>query len=210
VLSSISVEHIETAKWVFVALYVAATVGVLIGVYWEGEKFDNARQQIGWRVLLWSLAAEIFLGAMIFAFDGWISRVQRTEIVTLETRLAARTLSDDQVATIKSQLHRYAGQAFEIIPYWQNRESLDIANRIADTLTGAGWTIDQPKAATMLVGVVTGVTVSTDKDAPSATQQAASALIAALNDHQIEARRDQDSGISPPTGKIYMNVGIKP
>src|SRR5579872_4350879 len=49
---------LEITKWLLVAFFVASTVGVIVGVYWEGEGFAKDKQHRGWQVLLASLAAE--------------------------------------------------------------------------------------------------------------------------------------------------------
>jgi hypothetical protein len=122
---------LEYIKWLLATLYVLSTIGVTIGVYWEGEQFKKAKQQRGWRLLIWSLALDTLFTILIFGTDGWISQIQQREIIALETRLAARALSDEQATAIKKRLETFADQTFQIIPYWQNRESMAIANRIA-------------------------------------------------------------------------------
>src|ERR1700692_151095 len=63
----IVVSALEVAKWVCVILFVASTVGVIVGVYWEGEKFGKEKQHRGWLLLLACLAAETFFSVLIFA-----------------------------------------------------------------------------------------------------------------------------------------------
>lgn len=82
-MTFLTIDHIEIAKWLAVALYVAATAGVWLGVYWEGEKFDENRKNLGWLLLVWSLGSEVFLGTAIFALDGLIAQIQRYEIASL-------------------------------------------------------------------------------------------------------------------------------
>jgi hypothetical protein len=147
---------------------------------------------------------------LIFGTDGWINQIQQSEIIALETRLAARTLSDAQVAEITKRLANFSDQTFQIIPYWKNPESMAIANRIADVLVNAGWKLDQPKSFTGLLGVITGVLVAVDKGASESAHRAAKELISALNDNQIEASEDDENNNPTPSDKIYMNVGIKP
>jgi hypothetical protein len=110
---------------------------------------------------------------------------------------------------MKTRLEKFAGQTFEIIPYWQDKESLGIANRIADLLIASHWSIDQPKQGTMLVGVQTGVTIAVAKAATERTKAAAKELAEVLNSNGIEtAATEEDDPAS--TDKINMSVGIKP
>ena len=69
-------------KDAFIVAYVAATAGVLLGVYWESEDFPKDVQEYGWSVLVRSLAVELLCGTMVFAIDGRIGHIQRSEIRT--------------------------------------------------------------------------------------------------------------------------------
>jgi hypothetical protein len=161
-------------------------------------------------LLVRSLAVDTLFTILIIGTDGWIGAIQRAEIIGLETRLAARSLSDDQAENMRRNLRQFPGQSFEVITYWQNKESLGIANRIADTLISAGWQIDQPKSFTTLVGVVTGLYVSVDKAAAQSAKDAERALVEALNRNGIDALEDSEHENPNPTNKININVGIKP
>jgi hypothetical protein len=68
---------LEIAKFVFFAVYVAATIGVVVGVYWEGEQFPKEKQHQGWKLLVASLAIDTLFTVLIFGTDGWISHIQR-------------------------------------------------------------------------------------------------------------------------------------
>jgi hypothetical protein len=200
---------LEGAKWVFVGAYVLSTIGVTVGVYWEGDQFPKEKQHRGWRLLICCLAADTFFTIMVFGIEGWVGHIQRNEIIALETRLASRSLSVVQVAAIVEKTKPFAGQVFETIPYWKNPESLFIGNEIAGTLIKAGWTIDQPKVFTGLFGVITGVLVGYDKGAPEKTVSAAKELAAALNDNGLTADTDENNNPTP-TDRIILQVGIKP
>jgi hypothetical protein len=209
-LSTSFIAPLEIAKNVFFVVYVAATIGVIVGVYWEGEQFPKEKQQRGWTLLVRSLAIDTLFTILVFGADGWISAIQRSEIITLESRLAARSLSNDQAAEIVSRLNRFHDISFQIIPYWQNKESLSIADRIADILMSAEWTLNNPKSFTALLGVITGVYVATDKGANQEAKDAAWALVEALNANGIEALLDAEHDNPNPTNTIDMKVGIKP
>ena len=88
--------------------------------------------------------AAVFLGVVIeaactlllFQFDEGITGKQKTDIeaqqstirdqnsqiIMLEKRLAARSLSDDQMAVIGKRLAKFAPQTFQNIPYWKNKK----------------------------------------------------------------------------------------
>jgi hypothetical protein len=76
-LSTNLIVPLELAKLVFFVVYVAATIGVLIGVYWEGDQFPKEKQQRGWTLLVRSLAVDTLFTILVFSADGWISTIQR-------------------------------------------------------------------------------------------------------------------------------------
>jgi hypothetical protein len=98
----VDIDTLEGAKNALIWLYVLSTIGVIIGVYFEGERFSEHTKLLGWRLLLWSLAAETLFGVLIFAADGRISRIQRDEIIALETRITPRVLTSEQYNVIQT------------------------------------------------------------------------------------------------------------
>jgi hypothetical protein len=133
IFSSVRIDHLEIAKWSFVALYVVSTAGVVIGVFWENPKFPESKQHRGWRLLIASLGAEMLLGSLIFATDGWISSKQRSQIIAL----SPRHLSPEQQADIASRLTGFDGKIVWIGSYWLDTEGLLFAGVLAETLKKA-------------------------------------------------------------------------
>ena len=120
-------------------MYVTATVGVIVGVYWEGDRFSKEKQQRGWLLLVGSLAVDTLFTILVFGADGWINTIQRGEIIALEARLAPRSLLPKQQEEIASDLKNLPklAFAFSILPEPEpTRLMLDIGN----TLAAAGWT----------------------------------------------------------------------
>jgi hypothetical protein len=62
-LFKVSLDGLEITKWIFAAAYVFSTIGVAVGVYWENEKFEKAKQHRGWKLLIWSLAFDTLASA---------------------------------------------------------------------------------------------------------------------------------------------------
>jgi hypothetical protein len=52
------------------------------------------------------------------------------EALRLKEQLADRTLSDAQLKSIAGKLAEYAGQEYDVTPYWDSPESVGIANRV--------------------------------------------------------------------------------
>lgn len=115
IFSSVRVDQLEDVKWALVALYVICTAGVIVGVYWEGSKFPVPKQHRGWRLLIASLAAEMLIGSLIFATDGWISLLQRTEIASLERLARGREISSQQAKSIFKALDGQKTSSFTVM-----------------------------------------------------------------------------------------------
>ena len=83
----------------------------------------------------------------------------RTQVAKI---LAPWTISDAQVRRMAVALAPFAGQNWEVTPYWEMKQSLGMANRIYAALTGAGWTYVRPTRGTFLMAGLTGVLVFSD------------------------------------------------
>jgi hypothetical protein len=176
----------DSESWKKRALYKASKAAVIIGVL--GELLGDGG---------------------IFAAGDRVESLDNAKIIALETRLAARSISDEQLETIASQLKSFAPQTYQIIPYWKNPESLALANRISAGLTKAGWVLQNPDRFTTLVGVLTGITVSVDKGASDSVKKAGAELLKALKGADIAAEPDDEIN-NPPSQRINMQIGIKP
>lgn len=197
----------STPHRALIFLTVAGGAAVGIGIIWEAARSGHL-----WTIptvfVFFGVVVEAAATVILFEFDEGISHAQQARIEVLDNRLLARSLSLDQAVDIKNSLAAYSGQTFEIIPYWKNKESRDIANRLADVLISAGWEIDQPKSFVMLAGVVTGLYVAVSKTASPRAHEAQDALVEALNRNGIAALEDVDT--PDATDKISINCGIKP
>ncbi len=99
--------NLESAKWVFVVAYVVATIGVTIGVHWEGEHFAKPKQSLGHRLVVWSLAADTLFTILIFATDGWISQIQKSQIAEAVNRAAK---AEETLVAYRKQRYLTQGQ----------------------------------------------------------------------------------------------------
>jgi hypothetical protein len=105
---------LEIAKLAFFVAYVVATIGVIIGVYWEEERFPKEKQQRGWRLLIGSLALDTLFTIFIFGTDGWIGSIQRAQIILLEARLAPRTLTPAAMTRVADKLKQFGPQSYDL------------------------------------------------------------------------------------------------
>jgi len=128
---------------------------------------------------------------------------------TLTTRLADRTLTGEQITRIGKKVSAYAGQEFDVTPYWDLKESLSIANRIALALIEGKWKYAPPDNQGFMLGGTAGVQVWLHPDAPDKVKQAATALVSALNAEGIDTEIRQQNPKNPVDSKIHLNVGTK-
>jgi hypothetical protein len=132
------------------------------------------------------------------------------ETERLKQRLADRTLTDAQAVAIERKLRAFAGQEFDFTPYWDTKESIAIANRIADLLNGAGWKYIPPTKSGFMLGGVTRVLVHVHPNAPAKVTSAAGALVSALNEQRIVSEIRYGNTADPPDSKLHLYVGTKP
>jgi hypothetical protein len=132
------------------------------------------------------------------------------ETERLKQRFADRKLTDAQAKKMTDKLRSFAGQEFDVTPYWETKESMGIANRIVDVLVRAGWKYTPPKQSGMMLGGVTGVLVYVHPSAPVSVRNAADALVSILNNQDIVSEIRQQNPANPLDVKLHLNVGTKP
>jgi hypothetical protein len=136
---------------------------------------------------------------------------ERLARVKIEQRLADRSVSDAQVATIATKLHRYSRQPYRLTTYWDLKEPKAVSDRIHSALQLAGWELlPPPVGGSFLFGGMAGVQVWSHPAAPAQTRFAADALVAALNEQGLSAERRLMNAQEPVTNEIALNVGAKP
>lgn len=222
IFSKSLITPLEIAKWVFVVLFVASTIGVIVGVYWEGDKFasDKDKQHRGWLLLLLSLAAETAFGVLIFAADGWISEIQSHEIATLETKLAPRELAKDQLDALSVVAKHFPGQQ-----YWLSvapgAEPAALMCSIKKVLNEAGWMRIKEFGTSLRldpfcgdgeqVGVNFGsyVRLWIRPDAPESTQRAQSELTDVFKTDAVDVFAHKEPNPDMDKATIHVMIGAK-
>jgi len=132
----------------------------------------------------------------------------------LERFRAPRHLTDEQVRDMADRLRPFAGQEFDVTPYWDNSESLDFANELADLLVhDADWIYVKPAQTGHMLGGKIGVFVWSHPDADTRTKMAVAALVSALIDNGFaaapRAQNPGGTGTNVKNNKIGINVGSK-
>jgi len=133
----------------------------------------------------------------------------KQESTSVSVKLADRTLTDLQISLIAGRLARYAGQEVEIVAYWENKESVGIADRILTGLIKARWIYIPPQSRVLEAAGVNGVLVWSHPSADVSTKEAVAALISALNEQSIDAEARFQNPNNPKTNRITLDIGAK-
>lgn len=131
-------------------------------------------------------------------------------LIELQRRIAARVITDADAERITEQIRQYRGREFQVVTFWDDREPLATAQRLADILVAAGWKLNQPKEGQFLLGGLGGIQVFFHPEASPEAKRSAEALVAALNSVGLSAVIKQINDPGHPTEKIHVNVGTKP
>jgi hypothetical protein len=194
---------------------ITAGMAVAVGIVLESESLLS----LATILVVGGVALESTFTFMLFGFDEAISyqqqatiEKQNAQIIALETRLAARSLSASQIASIVQKLRRFDGQEFDIVTYWKDREAFAFTNQVFDTLIKSGWRYDKPKDTESMIGVETGVSVRFDRTAGDAIGLARDAVVEALKENGVDAWADDRTPYSSdqPVNAIIISVGIRP
>jgi hypothetical protein len=218
------IDWLETVKGLSIWIYIAATAGVLLGVYWEREGFPKETQEYGWNVLVKALAVELLIGMFIFAIDGRISQIQKSQISAAVNRAAK---AEEALVKYRQQRYLTRGQKdriasvtkeFSSIPFVAftalDQEPWTLVLDIADSLRKGGWiwlpapdglqAIDRSLPAE-------GKTIA-DRviiEAPTKYGPQAKALVAALTDPAVIGMDDIQLNVANDVGVLTVIVGSK-
>jgi hypothetical protein len=153
-LDSVSNDQLSLVKLISFALYTAATVGVVVGVYLESEKFSAATKERGWKLLVISLAQEIFLAIIIFSLDWEVSRRQGLKVseinsvteqlksnnlVLTKAVLARKVLTVPNIREILDDLRQLPKTTALIQVVDGDREASVLARELATLFQSSGW-----------------------------------------------------------------------
>jgi hypothetical protein len=143
------------------------------------------------------------------SFEKDIALAKKAALGAQET-LAERELTDEQVKDIGGRLLQFAGQEYEIVAYWDNPESMHIANRIHAALQLAHWKyIPPPKNGVALLGGVVGVVVNVHHEANLGTKRAGERLVSTLNEQGIVTKSRDKNDPRHPDHTITFSIGSK-
>jgi len=134
----------------------------------------------------------------------------RTQLESLQAKMAPRSLSPEQQAILQKKLSAFSGQAFTIITYQDDRETLDLSNTLYRVLLSSKWTYVNTHSFLgffLIAGVEIGVAPSRAKD----FEGVANALASALTTQGITASVKMNQGQDKDHPDLIMiRVGKKP
>jgi hypothetical protein len=196
-------------------LLIAANVIVLMGVYFERDKFSEATKDFGWKALLVGLAGEILFAALLWGVDTGISNSLRTELLEVRQRTADRDITPDEMKVVTAKLTKFSGQPAKIVVFPVNFESVWIAGTIYGILLDAHWNVAFPERLTLPPGngfLVQGIFIGRSND--DVSKEAANALRGALNLTVAKANGSSDnftiSAFDSTKPLVWIFVGDKP
>ena len=129
--------------------------------------------------------------------------------LALEKFKAPRFLSTQEIQLIVSRVSKFAGQEYEVTPYWDSKESLDFSNQLHESLTTAGWKYLPHGSGSMLFAGTAGVQVWVHPNADISVKNAADSLVSTLNElAKAPVLRMQDAA-TPNDNRIRLNIGTK-
>jgi hypothetical protein len=187
---------------------VLAGIAVGAGIIFESPRYSASIHRIATWLVISGVFVESLCTICLFVVDERISDGQNAKIITLESRLSARTLSDSDIDHLQVALRKFAGQRFAIATYPEANEPSNLARVIKDRiLIPSGWIFISPAPRERIVGVMVGVHLSVADTADERTLGATEALLGELTRAGIDSKRLPDATY---TDRIEIFVGIKP
>jgi hypothetical protein len=208
-LDNVSVDHLEEARFYLFVIYAVATACVVIGVYLEKDSFSTSIKDVGWRLLVISLAAEVLLGIAIFSLDSKISDKLRYALLEVRQRTANRDIKPNDMDTMSSALSGFSGEAAEINVFPVNFETVFIAVKIYGVLLNAHWKVSAPNRLSIPPdSLYQGGMIQATADEQS--QKAGKALFDALNVTSAGVGFSPQPLPNPEKPRILVSIGSHP
>jgi hypothetical protein len=189
---------------ILLSVAILASFAVAVGIVLESPHWSVANA-----LVVGGVAFEAVCTLLLFGFDEGISNAQQSKIVRLESRLAARSLSETQVSDLKNSLRKFPGQHFQLFSY-KYAEASDMAAQIGEAALAVGWIQDPLRPNTFLMSVMGGISVNIDDGASAPVKEAAGEIISALKEASIDATEDHRNNPQADVAVIGIAVGIKP
>lgn len=212
-LEILSIDDLEIIRWFVFALFIVSAICVTAGVYWEKEEFPHAVRHFGWKLLVWSLGAEILLTIGVFVIDGTISTRQRH---TIEQLLTARQLSASQKERLIAVTKKFPSLNFITFTV-QEDEPFGFGIQIGKFLRDNGWNwipcdgpfrkvqSPYPGSPPFCLTILAGIQIEGSQD----RQEVADALVEAFKDPNVIGMENVRFEKSEAYPTIAIMIGTK-
>jgi hypothetical protein len=131
----------ENSLWlhlVLVPLSVVAGIAVGAGILLERPRFAETTRQFALWSLMVGVPLESLCTILLLVVDERISAAQQSKIITLETLLAPRQLTDENIRHIVMSLAKFPNVPFDVAVD-ENEEPRHLLGRILTALSAAHW-----------------------------------------------------------------------
>lgn len=106
---------------------------------------------------------------------------ERLARVRMEQRLAWRNLTTEQAKSIAGKLLPFEGQLFDFVTYPDNGECINFENLLYRVVSRGGWVLDPNRKWQVQMTLKVGIVVEVSEAAGKSVNEAALALVSALN-----------------------------
>ena len=205
---------------VLIAGSVIAGITVGAGIIFEGKNYSERTHRIAVWLVIVGVAVRSFCTIVLFVGDEALSGAQQDKIITLETKIAPRNLSIEQMQAIANAIQPFNGMHFDL-SVTQEIEPLRLLDKVEDAITLGGWIEQLDKSPVShfdrmnksMVGIrtVLGVWVLYPQKSGPEFERAAKALRDALDKQNLTGSFLAISGDEPYNlDAIHVWVGGKP
>jgi hypothetical protein len=137
---------------------VLASIAVGAGILFERPEYSSSVHKIAFWLIVVGIAVEAVCTIFLFVFDEGISSAQQSKIISLENRLAGRSLTAEQQEALKRRMTPFAKQRVSIGVLPMLKEHADFGLQLLAVLKASGVDaeINQP-AAELSIGAADGI-----------------------------------------------------
>ena len=141
-----------------------------------------------------------------------LSEDEKAARVAIQTQLAWREPTDEQLNRVRDSLLLFRGQQFDVVTYATEPECLNLTNRIYSVAIAAQWVLDPKRKFSLLGSILSGVELSVSEESAHDTKNAARAFAESLSKEKVSAiAKIVPLSENPPRpGLIVIYIGKNP
>jgi hypothetical protein len=132
-----STDHALLVHGYLLGFAVFSTAVVAAGIIWETGPLEVG--EVATKLVIWGVAAEAICTVALFVFDEGISSSQQSKILALETRLAARIITNDAANRIAAKMEKFEGQEYSGMVASDVGDAWELWREFSVALESAHW-----------------------------------------------------------------------